>query len=581
LKQTKFLLQIQNGKPWKCFNKDFEINYHRLVAIKAVSLAIAVMANLSLLLSLAHRLDFTISQPITILGWYIASIMLIVVVSILHNLQSASDYTLSQSFYYACIACAIYFIMASLLVITTWGAYKNYYDPDFSLTLTLPQRTLMAQSLIFIVYLLCGAAVFAHIEDWFFVDGVYWATVTLLTIGYGDVVPLTHLGRSLIIPYAIAGIVMIGLVVGSIGALVLDKAQQKMGARMTVHERELLEAELDDPNSNEEGGSTSPDYKALPREKREFNLMRRIQSRASLKQRWTLLAISTLALIILWFIGAVIFWQTESTDISFQSPSWTYFESIYFVFISLLTIGYGDFAVRSNAGRPLLVFWVLLAVPTMTILIASMGATVLIVIKGIIHKIDAFIVLPHERGHPDSFTAKAMHMGKLKMKAKVKPGENGVEKHDGGTRNTSTGKVMNLDEHVNDLPANHAMFETEDEDHDERRELRYLIAKEIGMLLGHVSDSPAKIYSFEEWTRFLHLLGIRGGYGVGNDQTDREIAENGAVGKTNGPDYEKWSWLGDESPLFSNKTETEWLLQRLSRRLEEDLGRQRAVGRSS
>ncbi len=502
--------------------------------------------------------------------------MLIVAVSITHNLQSASDYTLSQPFYYACIACALYFILASLLVFTTWGAYKNYYDPDFSLTLNLPQRTLMAQSLIFIIYLLCGAAVFAHIEDWFFVDGVYWATITLLTIGYGDIVPLTHLGRSLIIPYAISGIIMIGLVVGSIGALVLDKAQQKMGARMTARERKRLEAELDDPNSNEESkGSTSREYKALPREKREFNLMRRVQSRASSKQRWMLLAISTLALILLWFIGAVIFWQTESTPISFQSPPWSYFDSIYFIFISLLTIGYGDFTVRSNAGRPLFVFWVLLAVPTMTILIASMGATVLIVIKGIIHKIDAFIVLPHERGRPDSFATKAMHMGKLKMKTKVKSGEDGVEKHEGGTRNTSTGKVMNLDDHVDDLPADHAMLENDDADHVERHEMRYLIAKEISMLLEHVSDSPAKMYSFEEWTRFLHLLGIRSGHEVGNDPPNGGTAENSTQVKENPQNSETWSWLGDESPLFSSQTETEWLLRRLSRRLEDALGRQR------
>jgi potassium channel subfamily K, other eukaryote len=529
---------------------------------------------------MAHRLPFTIAQPITIIGWYIASIMLIVAVSITHNIQSSAGYTLSQPFYYACIACAVYFILASLLVITTRGAHKNYYDPDFSMTLNLPQRTLMAQSLIFIIYMLCGAAVFAHIEGWLYADGVYWATITLLTIGYGDIVPVTHLGRSLIIPYAIAGIVMIGLVVGSIGALVLDKARQKMGARMTVREREMLEAELDDPNSNEDGGSTSQEYKALPREKREFNLMRRIQSRASSKQRWMLLAISIIALVLLWFIGAVIFWETESAAISFQSPPWSYFESIYFVFISLLTIGYGDFAVRSNAGRPLFVFWVLLAVPTMTILIASMGATVLIVIKGIIHKIDAFIVLPHERGHPDSFTAKAMHMGRLKMKAKVKSGEDGVEKHEGGTRNTSTGKVMNLDDHVNNLPANHAMLEDDDagltkEDQAERQELRYLIAKEISMLLGHMSDSPVKTYSFEEWTRFLHLLGIRSGHEVGKDQANGEAAENGALQKQIPQNDETWSWLGDESPLFSSMTETEWLLHRLSRRLEGDLGRQR------
>ena len=528
---------------------------------------------------MAHRLHFNIAQPITILGWYISSIMLIVAVSLIHSIQSSADYTLSPPFFYACIACALYFILASLLVITVWGAYKNYYDPDFSVTLNLPQRTLMAQSLAFIVYLLCGAAVFAHVESWLYVDSVYWATVTLLTIGYGDVVPVTHLGRSLIIPYAITGIVTIGLVVGSIGALVLDKAQQKMSARMTVRERELLEAELDDPNSSEDDGSTSPDYKALPREKREFNLMRRVQSRAGTKKRWMLFGISSFALILLWFIGAVIFWKTESTAISFQSPPWTYFESIYFVFITLLTIGYGDFVVQSNAGRPLLVFWILLAVPTMTILIASMGATFLIGIKGIIHKIDAFIVLPHERGHPDSFATKAMHMGRLKLKAKMKPGEDGVEKHEGGTRNTSTGKVMHLHHHVNDLPANHAMLEDDDAglteiDQAGRKELRYLIAKEISMLLGRVSDSPAKKYSFEEWTRFLHLLGIRSGHEVGKGRPNGKTAENGPL-KQNSQNEETWSWLGDESPLFSSKTETEWLLLRLSRRLEKDLARQR------
>jgi hypothetical protein len=76
----------------------------------------------------------------------------------------------------------------------------------------------------------------------------------------------------------------------------------------------------------------------------------------------------------------------------------------------------------------------------------------LIVIKGIIAKIDAFVVLPHERGAKDSFSAKAMHMGKLKMKDKAKPKEEGVEEHEGGTRNADTRRVMHVDDHVDDLP---------------------------------------------------------------------------------------------------------------------------------
>jgi potassium channel subfamily K, other eukaryote len=177
-------------------------------------------------------------------------------------------------------------------------------------------------------------------------------------------------------------------------------------------------------------------------------------------------------------------------------------------------------------------------------LIAFIGAIVLIVIKGIIHKINTFIVFPHERGHSDSFATKAMHIGKLKLKTKVKAGEEGVEKQKGGTRNTSTGKVTNLDDHVNDLPANYAMFETEHEDHDERKELRYLIAKEISMLLGHLSDSLAKTCSFEYWTRFLHLLGIRSDHEVSNEKFNGEIAGNGLEEKKSALEYESWSWLG-------------------------------------
>jgi hypothetical protein len=95
-----------------------------------------------------------------------------------------------------------------------------------------------------------------------------WATITLLTIVYGDVVPFINLGRSLIIPYAIVGIALLALVVGSIGVLVLDRASQKMVVRMTEMETERLESELDDPKSSEEGHSTATEgYKAIPREK--------------------------------------------------------------------------------------------------------------------------------------------------------------------------------------------------------------------------------------------------------------------------------------------------------------------------
>ena len=48
-----------------------------------------------------------------------------------------------------------------------------------------------------VAYILFGAIIFSHAEGWGYLDAVFWADVTLLTIRFGDLKPETHLGRSL------------------------------------------------------------------------------------------------------------------------------------------------------------------------------------------------------------------------------------------------------------------------------------------------------------------------------------------------------------------------------------------------
>jgi len=72
------------------------------------------------------------------------------------------------------------------------------------------------------------------------------------------------------------------------------------------------------------------------------------------------------------------------------------------------------------------------------------------------------------------------------------------------------------------------------------------------LLLPRVSDSNSRKYSYEEWTKYIHLL---------NHDADRK----------NHVATASWSWLDDESPLFRGKNETAWIVERLSRRLEEEL----------
>ena len=160
--------------------------YNRLLAVNSVSLIFAVVANIALLFNMARRLSFNIAQPITIIGWYVASFLLIGLVGAATTglkLPDGAPQAHNQAFYYAIMAAALYFIIATLMVITVWGAYGDHYPKEFELTTS--QRTLMLQTISYMVYLLGGAGVFCRVEQWAYLDAVYWADFTLLTIGIG------------------------------------------------------------------------------------------------------------------------------------------------------------------------------------------------------------------------------------------------------------------------------------------------------------------------------------------------------------------------------------------------------------
>lgn len=63
-----------------------------------------------------------------------------------------------------------------------------------------------------------GAATF---EDFF--DALYWATVTLTTVGYGDMIPVTDIGRFVSMLSSLFGVAVIALPSGVITASYLDE----------------------------------------------------------------------------------------------------------------------------------------------------------------------------------------------------------------------------------------------------------------------------------------------------------------------------------------------------------------------
>jgi voltage-gated potassium channel len=62
------------------------------------------------------------------------------------------------------------------------------------------------------------------IQTWF--DGIWWASTTLTTVGYGDYVPITTVGKLLGMCLQVIGAMMFGLTIAMIGS-VINRTQEE------------------------------------------------------------------------------------------------------------------------------------------------------------------------------------------------------------------------------------------------------------------------------------------------------------------------------------------------------------------
>ena len=79
-----------------------------------------------------------------------------------------------------------------------------------------------------VVFVVISAAIFSAIEDKPFASGLWYALVTITTVGYGDVVPLTDNGRFYGAILIIFGVVLFSLLTANISAFLVGAEQKKM-----------------------------------------------------------------------------------------------------------------------------------------------------------------------------------------------------------------------------------------------------------------------------------------------------------------------------------------------------------------
>ena len=215
----------------------------------------------------------------------------------------------------------------------------------------------------------------------------------------------------------------------------------------------------------------------------------------------------------------------------------TYFQGLYFCYVSLLTIGYGDQAPISNPGRPFFVLWSLIAVPTMTILISDLGNTVIDKFKQGTFKLADFTVLPKEgvwheilQSHPRILNWLQQRKQRRETKARLEEG------FQAGPEPELPMPAPTIEELARDEPSN--------------QELAQRLAKKVRQTADDMRTAPWKRYSYEEWVEVTQLIRF----------TATKPEDQGA---DDDEDLIEWDWIGEDSPMMSKSSEAEFVLDRL------------------
>lgn len=243
---------------------------------------------------------------------------------------------------------------------------------------------------------------------------------------------------------------------------------------------------------------------------------------------------------VLWCVGAIGFWKAEA-----KTQGLSYFQALYFCYVSLLTIGYGDLSPTSNAGKPFFIVWSLVAVPTMTILISDMGDTVIASFKRGTFTLADWTVLP-KAGIWRTFLEK--HPWLLRWL------QNKANKAAESKRLAEGFPTGPLEEDQPRLPP--TLEEVAGLGDLDEHALARKLAIAIRQTAGDLKAEHHLHYSYEEWVEYTRLIRFSR---LSRAELDEEEEEQGLI---------EWDWIGENSPMLAQECESEWLLNRLCESLD-------------
>ena len=195
----------------------------------------------------------------------------------------------------------------------------------------------------FLIYLCIAAVAYSFIfEGWSIIDSLYFAVVTVTTVGYGDLRPTTSSSQAFTSFFALYGICIIAAGLGIIGQRLVEQQQEVYGMRRERAKRRLVRIFSSVGKSDETSASVINNHQYTGAADIEVGCMSTLRDTLTIVRKVLPLVILvfSLATLIGWFEG------------------WSFGASIYYGIITTTSIGYGEITPSTPAMRLLAVFFI-------------------------------------------------------------------------------------------------------------------------------------------------------------------------------------------------------------------------------
>lgn len=322
--------------------------------VNSISMCVAMMSNFMLILNYRKKLRYAVSQVISISGWFVASVMLTVLIVIYHkrfyDKGLDKDYEITYGFYFACITVCLHFGNFIFLFMNELGFLMKKYKPVFNVNDV--QKSLIFQVGAMAVWLMIGSGVFVKMFKIPFGFALYYCIVSVVTVGEQQDVPYEAAAQGVSSFWIMVALVIFGLIVSSVLDTIIEFSSSTLYWHRLRAVRDIrLKLKRSEIVSNEDA----------------FDFMRSVDDIADLSQKLLSLCMILIVFLLIFLCGGLGISLFEG---------WPFSLGCYFCFCVLVTLGCGNYAPVTAGGRALFCIWALASIPSMTTLISNLSELV-------------------------------------------------------------------------------------------------------------------------------------------------------------------------------------------------------------